>query len=82
MLLALPPLILATLLVAAVASPDRLERLATLLDPNVIAALLLLEGALLLWRLLALADAFRRGKGRARERGAAKLDERSADAES
>src|SRR5439155_15122746 len=29
------------------------------------------EGALLLWRLLALADAFRRGKGRARERGAA-----------
>jgi LCP family protein required for cell wall assembly len=37
----------------------------------VIAAVLLLEGALLLWRLVAVADAFRRGKGRARERGAA-----------
>ena len=36
-----------------------------------IAAVLLLEGALLLWRLLAVADAFRRGQGRARERGAA-----------
>jgi LCP family protein required for cell wall assembly len=69
-LLALPPLILATLLVAALASPDRLERLAQLLDPTVIAAVLLLECALLAWRLLAVADAFRRGKGRARERGA------------
>ena len=70
-LLALPPLILAALLVAALVSPDRLQRLAELLDPTVIAAVLLLEGALLLWRLVAVADAFRRGQGRARERGAA-----------
>jgi LCP family protein required for cell wall assembly len=70
-LLALPPLILLTLLVAALVSPDRLERLALLLDPNVIAAILMLEGALLFWRLLAVADAYRRGQGRARERGAA-----------
>ena len=60
-----------TLIIAALASPDRLERLALLLDPSVIAAVLLLEGALLLWRLMAVADAFRRGQGRARERGAA-----------
>ena len=52
-------------------SPDRLERLAQLLDPTVIAAVLVLEAVLLLWRLLAVADAFRRGQGRARERGAA-----------
>jgi polyisoprenyl-teichoic acid--peptidoglycan teichoic acid transferase len=70
-LLGLPPLILVTLVIAALASPDRLERLALLLDPNVIAAVLLLEGALLAWRLMAVADAFRRGQGRARERGAA-----------
>ena len=70
-LLALPPLILLALLIGALASPDRLQRLALLLDPTVIAALLLLEGALLLWRLTAVVDAFRRGQGRARERGAA-----------
>jgi LCP family protein required for cell wall assembly len=57
--------------VAALASPDRLERLALLLDPNVITAVLLFEGAILAWRLMAIADAFRRGQGRARERGAA-----------
>jgi LCP family protein required for cell wall assembly len=70
-LLALPPLILVALVVAALASPDRLQRLAVLLDPNVIAAVLLLEGVFLVWRLAAVADAFRRGQGRARERGAA-----------
>ena len=71
MLLALPPLILVALVIGAAASPDRLERLALLLDPNVIAALLVFEGVLVLWRLVAVADAFRRGNGRARERGAA-----------
>jgi len=70
-LLALPPLILVALVIGALASPDRLERLAVLFDPNVIAALLVLEGVLVLWRLVALADAFRRGKGNARGRGAA-----------
>ncbi len=71
MLLALPPLILLALVIGALVSPDRLERLALLLDPNVIAAILIFEGVLVLWRLVAVADAFRRGKGRPRERGAA-----------
>ena len=70
-LLALPPLILLTLAIGALVSPDRLERLAILLDPNVIVAVLVLEGVLVLWRLVAVADAFRRGNGHARERGAA-----------
>jgi LCP family protein required for cell wall assembly len=70
-LLALPPLVLLALIVGALVSPDRLERLALLLDPNVIAAILVAEAALLLWRLVAVVDAFRRGKGFARERGAA-----------
>ena len=42
-----------------------------LLDPNVILAVLVLEGVFLAWRLAAVADAFRRGQGRPRERGAA-----------
>lgn len=71
LVLALPPLILLALGIAALASPDRLSRLAILLDPNVIAAILILEGVLLVWRLAAVADAYRRGQGRARERGAA-----------
>ena len=70
-LLALPPLVMLALIVGALASPDRLERLALLLDPNVIAAVLVAEGVLVLWRLVAVADAFRRGNGRTRERGAA-----------
>jgi LCP family protein required for cell wall assembly len=70
-LLALPPLIVLTLLLGALVSPDRLERLALLLDPTVIAVVLLVEVAVLAWRLTAVADAFRRGQGRARERGAA-----------
>ena len=70
-LLALPPLVLLALVIGALASPDRLERLALLLDPNVIAAVLIFEGVLLLWRVVAVADAFRRGKGQPRERGAA-----------
>jgi polyisoprenyl-teichoic acid--peptidoglycan teichoic acid transferase len=70
-LLALPPLILLGLIVAALVSPDRMSRLALVLDPNVISAILVAEGVLVLWRLVAVADAFRRGKGRAGERGAA-----------
>jgi hypothetical protein len=69
--LALPPLVLLALLIGAAASPDRLSRLALLLNPDVITVVLLLEGAFVVWRLAALADAFRRGQGRARERGAA-----------
>lgn len=71
LILALPPVILSALVVGAVVSPDRVARLALLLNPDVIAGLLLAEGALVVWRLLAVADAFRRGKGVARERGAA-----------
>jgi polyisoprenyl-teichoic acid--peptidoglycan teichoic acid transferase len=70
-LLAVPPLVLVALALGALASPDRLTRLAILVDPNVIAALLVAEGALLAWRLAAVADAYRRGNGRGRERGAA-----------
>jgi polyisoprenyl-teichoic acid--peptidoglycan teichoic acid transferase len=69
--LALPPLVLLVLAIAVVLSSDRGERLALLLDPNVIGGLLLAEAALVLWRLAAVADAFRRGKGQVRERGAA-----------
>jgi LCP family protein required for cell wall assembly len=70
-LLALPPLILLILAIGAVVSPDRVARLALLLNPDVIAALLALEGAVVVWRLAAVVDAFRRGTGQARERGAA-----------
>lgn len=45
--------------------------LALFLDPNVIAVLLGAQIALVAWRLLAVADAFRRGDGPGRERGAA-----------
>src|SRR6185503_13115527 len=69
-LLALPPLILLALGIGALVSPDRLARLAILLDPNVIMAVLILEGVLVLWRLVAVADAFRRGTGGSRGRGA------------
>ena len=51
------------LAIGAIASPDRLSRLALLLDPTVIAALLAVEAALFAWRLGAVADAFRRGEG-------------------
>ena len=71
LILALPPLILVALGIGAVVSPDRVARLALLLNPDVIAGLLIAEGALVVWRLLAVADALRRGKGVARERGAA-----------
>src|SRR4029077_12054361 len=70
-LLALPPLLLVALGIGAIASPDRVARLATLVNPDVIAALLVAEFLLLAWRLLAVGDAFRRGNGAARERGAA-----------
>lgn len=71
LLLALPPLVLLVLAIGAIASPDRVSRLATLVNPDVIAALLGAELVLLAWRLIAVGDAYRRGKGAARERGAA-----------
>jgi LCP family protein required for cell wall assembly len=70
-ILALPPLVLVVLAIGALASPDRLSRLALLLNPDVIGVVLLVEGAFLAWRLAAFVDALRRGSGRARERGAA-----------
>lgn len=70
-LLAAPPLILLALLVAALAARDRVTLLALLLDPNAIAALLAIQIALVAWRLLAVADAFRRGGGTTGERGLA-----------
>jgi LCP family protein required for cell wall assembly len=63
LVLALPPLALLALLIAALVSPDRLTRLALLLDPAVISAVLVVEVALIAWRLGAVADAFRRGDG-------------------
>jgi LCP family protein required for cell wall assembly len=69
--LALPPLVLLILAIAALLGPDRVSKLATLLNPDVIAALLVAEFLLLAWRLIAVGDAYRRGKGAARERGAA-----------
>lgn len=62
---------LLVLAIGAIVSPDRVARLALLLDPDVIAALLVVEGLIVVWRLAALIDAYRRGQGKARERGAA-----------
>jgi LCP family protein required for cell wall assembly len=70
-LLAAPPLILLALIVAALATRDRISLLAGFLDPNVIAALLGLQLALVAWRLLAVGDAFRRGSGPGLEPGSA-----------
>lgn len=67
----MPPLLLLGLIAAALATRDRVSLLALFLDPNVIAALLGIQIALVAWRLLAVADAFRRGEGAARERGVA-----------
>jgi LCP family protein required for cell wall assembly len=61
--MALPPLVLVALGVAALVSPDRLSRLALLVDPTVLGTILALEIAVLAWRLVAAADAFRRGEG-------------------
>lgn len=69
--LAIPPLVLLVLVIAAVLGPDRVTRLALLLNPDAIATVLIAEAALVTWRLAAVADAFRRGTGLARERGAA-----------
>jgi hypothetical protein len=66
-LLAIPPLLLLYAGIVALVSPDRVARLALLLNPEVIAALLIAEVALIAWRLAAVADAFRRGQGPARE---------------
>lgn len=68
--LALPPFVVVALALAALASPDRVARLAELLDPGVIAAVLVLELVFLAWRLGAVADAFRRGDGAIRARAA------------
>ena len=71
LLLGLPPLVVLLLGVAAMVSPDRIGTLSMLVNPDVIAALLVGEIVLLLWRLSAVADAYRRGDGQPRERGAA-----------
>lgn len=71
LILALPPLVLLVLAIGALVSPDRVARLALLLNPDVIAALLVVEVLIVVWRLAAVIDAFRRGHGLARERGAA-----------
>ena len=70
-ILAVPPLLILLALIVALASPGRLGTLALLLDPAVVAALLVGEVAFLAWRLGAVADAFRRGQGRPRGRAAA-----------
>ena len=70
-MLALPPLGLVVLVIAALASPDRLAYLARLLDPSVIATLFVVELVVLGWRLVASADAFRRGEGRVGGRASA-----------
>src|SRR6185503_16836807 len=70
-ILALPPLILVALGIGAAVSPDRAARLSILFDPDVIAGLLIVEALLVVWRLVAVLDAFRRGQGVPRERGAA-----------
>jgi LCP family protein required for cell wall assembly len=61
--LAIPPLALVALGLGALVSPDRLSRLAVLIDPSVLAGVLGVEVALLVWRLGAVVDAFRRGEG-------------------
>jgi LCP family protein required for cell wall assembly len=70
LLLAVPPLLLVAAILAAVLTRDRVSLLSIFLDPAVIAALLVAQLALVLWRLLAVADAFRRGSGPPRGRGA------------
>jgi polyisoprenyl-teichoic acid--peptidoglycan teichoic acid transferase len=71
LLLALPPLVMLAVIVAALFTRDRVSLLSVFLDPGVIAALLVAQLALVVWRILAVADAFRRGSGPARGRGAA-----------
>ncbi|HEY2888197.1 MAG TPA: LCP family protein, partial [Candidatus Limnocylindrales bacterium] len=68
--LAVPPIALLVLAIVAIASPDRLSRLAELLNPSVLAGILVIELVLLAWRLGAVADAFRRGDGARRGRAA------------
>ena len=70
-LLAAPPLVLLFAVVIALVLPDRVATLAILLNPDVIAALLVAEAALVVWRLLAVGDALRRGNGPRGGRGAA-----------
>ncbi len=71
LLLAVPPLLLLGLIVAALLTKDRIAFLAVFLDPGVISALLLAQLALVVWRMVAVVDAFRRGAGPIRARGAA-----------
>jgi len=70
-LLAAPPLVLLALIVLALATKDRIALLALFLDPNVIAVLLGAQIVVLAWRVIAVADAFRRGDGPRTERSAA-----------
>jgi len=69
--LALPPLALGVVVVVALLGPNRIGILAQLIDPGVLAALLGLQLALLAWRLASVGDAFRRGRGATRGKGAA-----------
>ncbi len=71
LLLAVPPLVLLALFIAAFATRDRIALLAVFLDPGVIAALLVAQLAFVVWRIAAVGDAFRRGDGPTRGRGAA-----------
>ena len=70
-LLAAPPILLLAGILFALLTRDRVSLLAVFLDPGVIAALLLAQVALMVWRSVAVADAFRRGHGSMRDRGAA-----------
>ncbi|HXG26921.1 MAG TPA: LCP family protein [Candidatus Binatia bacterium] len=72
-LLAGPPLAILLLVIVAIATQDRIALLAIFLDPGVIAGLLIAQVALLVWRLVAVLDAWRRGLGPMRDRGAAVL---------
>ncbi|HJP90223.1 MAG TPA: LCP family protein, partial [Candidatus Limnocylindrales bacterium] len=70
-LLAAPPLILLGIVVVALATRDKIALLALFLDPNVIGLLLSVQVLILVWRLLAVGDAFRRGQGAAAGAGSA-----------
>jgi LCP family protein required for cell wall assembly len=64
LILAIPPLALLLLAIAAIVAPNGLGRLAQLLDPAVIVGLLVIELAFLAWRVVAFSDGLIRGQGR------------------
>lgn len=69
--LALPPLALATAALAAAIPSDPLVLVARLVDPVVLAWLLVVQAGILAWRLVAVGDALRAGPGPWRSRWAA-----------